>query len=629
MIRRIFVRAVRQIAFELLPLVSSKELIAVASGRLASAPDRGPLKRGLPSAFPNTRKTPRRVVLFFRRSTAGFLHFAPVRQLGVSSGGFRRALTQGGLFWPMLFVVATGSTAAGSDRGRAEHVVVVVCDGLRPDAINEKNTPILYQLAKDGVFFENHHSVYPTSTEVNGTAIATGVYPSRSGIIANREYRPQIDPLRAFATESIDAIRAGDRLSGGKYLGVETVAEIVEAAGLRAVIAGTKPVALLHNRLGIATNAESPRSVTIFAGKAIPEETLPPITQALGAFPATITFPNSAADTWTAKTLTEFTWKNGVPEYTLLWLSDPDYSQHNSTPGSPTALAALKSCDDILSLLLKALEAKNATETTDLFVVSDHGFSTISNSIDVAGVLSQAGFRTFRKFTEQPNDGDILVVSLGGSTALYVIGHDRPTVEKLVDYLQRSDFAGVLFTREPVEGAFTLDQVHLDTTFAPDVLIALRWTSGENEYQVPGLLQADLGRKPGQGMHASLSPFDVHNTLVAKGPDFRRGISNELPTSNLDLAPTILWILGLPPPQRQDGRILFEAIQKEKARYPKPESTLLTASRELENGVWYQYLRLTNLGPFSYLSEGNGSLREVQKSVEPASPVTNKPGSSH
>ena len=57
----------------------------------------------------------------------------------------------------MLFVVATGSTAAGSDRGRAEHVVVVVCDGLRPDAINEKNTPILYQLAKEGVFFENHH----------------------------------------------------------------------------------------------------------------------------------------------------------------------------------------------------------------------------------------------------------------------------------------------------------------------------------------------------------------------------------------------------------------------------------------------------------------------------------------
>jgi arylsulfatase A-like enzyme len=85
------------------------------------------------------------------------------------------------------------------------------------------------------------------------------------------------------------------------------------------------------------------------------------------------------------------------------------------------------------------------------------------------------------------------------------------------------------------------------------------------------LLQADLGRKPGQGMHASLSPFDVHNTLVAKGPDFRRGISNELPTSNLDLAPTILWILGLPPLQHQNGRILFEAIKKKKNRYLKKE----------------------------------------------------------
>ena len=63
----------------------------------------------------------------------------------------------------------------------------------------------------------------------------------------------------------------------------------------------------------------------------------------------------------------------------------------------------------------------------------------------------------------------------------------------------------------------------------------------------------------------------MHNTLVAKGPDFRRGISNELPTSNLDLAPTILWILGLPPLQHQNGRILFEAIKKKKNRYLKKE----------------------------------------------------------
>jgi arylsulfatase A-like enzyme len=619
MIQRIPTNARRLSVFEFPPLISWKKRIRLAIRRFVfpvTGRKREKPCRGRP---PQARSISRSTVRSFLRSATNFVRFAPAPETALPSGLIRRAF-----FSAMLLVIAVAPSATAADRGRARHVLVVVCDGLRPDAIDEKNTPTLYGLSKEGVFFDNHHSIYPTSTEVNGVALATGVHPNRSGVIANREYRPQIDPLQALATESIDAVRAGDSLSDGKYLGVETVAEVVQAAGLRAAVAGTKPVALLHNRLRIGLKAKDPRSVTIFAGKALPEETLPPITRALGAFPATITFPNSEADTWTARALTEFLWKSGVPDYTVLWLSDPDYSQHNSAPGSPTALAALKSCDDILALLLKDLDAQNAAETTDIFVVSDHGFSTISKSIDLATLLSQAGFRTFRKFNDQPQHGDILVVTLGGSSALYVIGHDRPTVERLVDYLQRSDFTGVLLTREPVEGTFTLDQVHLNTPFAPDVLIALRWTSDRNEYQVPGLLQSDLGRKPGQGTHASLSPFDVHNTLIAKGPDFRRGVKSELPSGNLDLAPTILWILGLPPPDRQDGRVLFEAINEE-IHCAKPETQLLTASRNLEGGVWRQYLRLTNLGPFSYIDEGNGALDKISRDA--TSPTTDSPGS--
>src|SRR6267378_5581188 len=92
-----------------------------------------------------------------------------------------------------------GATSSMQDRSaegpirRGEHVVVVVWDGMRPDFVNETNTPTLYQLAREGVFFQNHHAVYLCSTEVNGTAIATGCYPNRSGILANREYRPTIN----------------------------------------------------------------------------------------------------------------------------------------------------------------------------------------------------------------------------------------------------------------------------------------------------------------------------------------------------------------------------------------------------------------------------------------------------
>src|SRR6266567_9510115 len=62
------------------------------------------------------------------------------------------------------------------------------------------------------------------------------------------------------------------------------------------------------------------------------------------------------------------------------------------------------------------------------------------------------------------------------------------------------------------------------------------------------------------GMHGSFSPLDVHNTLIAYGPDFREGLKDPVPTGNVDVAPTVAGILGLSLP-RTDGRPLTEALR--------------------------------------------------------------------
>ena len=96
--------------------------------------------------------------------------------------------------------------------GKAEYVVVIVWDGMRPDLVTPEHSPALCQLGKDGVVFKNHHSAYCTSTEVNGTAIATGVYPENSGILANRLYLPAIDPLNPVDTQDPGVILKGDEV---------------------------------------------------------------------------------------------------------------------------------------------------------------------------------------------------------------------------------------------------------------------------------------------------------------------------------------------------------------------------------------------------------------------------------
>src|SRR5438093_237306 len=375
---------------------------------------------------------------------------------------------------------------------RAEHIVVVVWDGMRPDFITPQYTPTLYHLAANGVFFKNHHPVYISTTEVNGTAIATGVYPNRSGIMANSDYRPAIGWLGPNATEGVEAIRRGDFLSEGNYIMVPTVAEMVQKAGYPTLITGTKPVTLLHDRSAMRTGVTA-NSTVLYRGHTMPRAALPPLIKLNDdkEFPTNVVHPNTAADAWTTKSLTQGLWSKGVPKYTLLWLSEPDASQHETGPGSDTSIAGLESSDKNLEKVLKGLDDKKLRDKTDVFVVSDHGFSTIQRGPDVTEILKKARFKAFKKF-EDPEPGDVMVVGLGGSVSFYVFGQEEATIKRLVEFLQTSDFAGVVFCRIPLEGTFPLEQVRLGTSNSvPDVLVAMRWSAEKSEFGVPGMLAAE------------------------------------------------------------------------------------------------------------------------------------------
>src|SRR6266576_3950214 len=70
----------------------------------------------------------------------------------------------------LIWKAAAAPRTGADSKGQAEHIVVVVWDGMRPDFITPQYTPTLYQLAASGVFFKKHHPVYISTTEVNGTA---------------------------------------------------------------------------------------------------------------------------------------------------------------------------------------------------------------------------------------------------------------------------------------------------------------------------------------------------------------------------------------------------------------------------------------------------------------------------
>ncbi len=528
----------------------------------------------------------------------------------------------------LLFLIVCSSAAAVVPAKPERHVVVVVWDGMRPDFVTEQNTPTLWKLAREGITFRNHHAVYPSATMVNGTAIVTGIYPGKNGIIANHVYRPDIDPHHSIDVELPAVVKKGDEVSGGKYILVPTIAELVQHAGGRTVIASAKTVGLLLDRqadVGTAKNC-----VTLFAGKSLPAEIIPSITATLGPFPS----GHLQQDAWTTKAMTDCFWKDGVPALSVLWLGEPDLTQHESAPGAPAALAAIKSADENLAAVLSALDQQDARGRTDVFIVSDHGFSTIKRSVDLRRILNDAGFtakieelriakdgnqsaggiRDKTEFNDQPKPGDIMLAANGGSVLFYVVGHDKKLIRRLVEFLQQSDFAGVIFTKEPMEGTFGLTQALIQRGDAPDVVMAFRWTDLQNQFGVTGEIDADWQRAAGKGTHATLSRFDMHNTLIAAGPDFKRGRTDDLPTGNVDLVPTILQILGIKVPHQMDGRILSEAVAAPTSLLPapKPEAKSIEARKDFPSGTWRQTLKISRVGSTIYLDEGNGAFVAIE-----------------
>lgn len=504
----------------------------------------------------------------------------------------------------MLSCVMLASARSVSASGEpASRVVVVVWDGMRPDFVSPELTPTLFKLAASGVRFKNHHSCYPPTTEVNGTVLATGVYPGQSGVVGNHEYRSDIDAYKRIDTESLTAVRAGDRLTRGHYLAVPTVAEILHEKGIHTAVAGTKPIGLLHDRLA---RGEDAPGLTLFAGKALPEA-LEKKLGVQGPFPPEETIPDTGRCDWTTGALIRSLWDQGLPAFSLLWLSEPDAAQHATGLGSPASRAALQCADANLGRVLDELERRKLRDTTDIIVVSDHGFSTIARVADVAEILNQNGFHAFRKFPDTGSKpGDIMVVANSGSSFLYLIGHDPDLEKRVVHFLQSQPFPGVIFSRHAVDGTFTLEQARLNSANPPDIVVAMRWSARRNTNSIPGLLFTDATNYlPGHGSHGSLSPFELHNLGIASGPHFKRGLVNETPTGNIDIAPTVLHILGVEAPHEMSGRVLTEALAEPGPVVRAGEPHHLEAVYHGENFTWRQYLNYSQVGEVIYFEEGN------------------------
>jgi arylsulfatase A-like enzyme len=245
------------------------------------------------------------------------------------------------------------------------------------------------------------------------------------------------------------------------------------------------------------------------------------------------------------------------PDVLMVWFPEPDTSQHAFGIDSPEARAMYTLADLQLGRILDAIAGDSPKDSPDIFVVSDHGYSTIDSVIDVHSELADAGFG--------PGSGDdhVVIAENGGSVLLYMPTNSDDLTDRLLDWLNAQEWVGAVATGLPNSGDKeypAMREIGLEGPRSPDIAIAMRSTA--TGFPAPlARSGATAGGKIGVGSHGGSSPAELHNTLIASGPSFLSGLRSEMASGNIDVAPTILELLGLTQPDHFDGRVLREALK--------------------------------------------------------------------
>jgi arylsulfatase A-like enzyme len=406
-------------------------------------------------------------------------------------------------------VLAVAAPAAAQNK--PHNVIIFVTDGLRYVSVTAKSAPTLWKLRTQGVDFTNSHSLFPTITTVNASAIATGHYIGDTGNFGNTLYSGFPSKVTGNSPIALmeDDVMLGEMNDhfGGNYLNeTSLIAAAREAGYATAVMGKVGPTAIqdITQRDGKGTIVIDDAFNTP-KGIPVSPDVLAAIKAAGLADTAPKTnVPNNEQQQYMIAVATKVVLpklaSSGKPFAMLYWSRDPDATQHSQKdsmgkliPGinGPTARAGIKDADDTLAALLAALKAQGLDKTTDIFITADHGFSTIDRTsktsasaklsykdtpagetpsgflaIDLADALSLPLNDPFLhkpldyKNGEHPSFGsgfigndaehpDVMVVANGGADHIFVPGANaKAMATKVVDILSKEDYISGIFVND-------------------------------------------------------------------------------------------------------------------------------------------------------------------------------------
>ncbi len=337
----------------------------------------------------------------------------------------------------LMFSLASVAQQPDAAKPPRRNVIIFVADGLRAGSVNEKDSPTLWAIRQQGVNFANSHSLFPTFTTANASAIATGHLLGDTGDFSNTLWIGypifQTGNFNNAPGTPVPFIESDDILAdlsdhyGGDYFNETTLLTAAANNGYNTAAIGKlgptaiqelEAIAPVQGRFPVGSSALifddatgsstgfpiSPSILFKLADKGLSPEA-PTRTNGYGPNSAwnnsnsgTRTRPgtlheNAVQQQWFADVATRYVLpafqKDAARPFVLLfWSRDPDGTQHYQgdslgtlSPGinGDTSRQAVRNADNNLRQILDWLDGHpDVKANTDVFVTSDHGFATIS-----------------------------------------------------------------------------------------------------------------------------------------------------------------------------------------------------------------------------------------------------------
>ena len=279
---------------------------------------------------------------------------------------------------PLTMAQGTPSSRPAAER----HVLVISVDGLGASLYDRLAAQIhisnLPKLRKEGSYAEGVLGVYPTVTYPSHTTIVTGRMPAEHGIYSNLSSRQAGKNSEDWFwfTKAIKVPTLWDEAREHRLTTAAVFWPVTAGApidwDIPEIWDPQKPLQV------------DPSYVAKYATPGLLFEAL------LEIGPPQ---PGQELDV-TRTRLATFILKKHKPNLLLVHLCDLDEEEHQFGPDSPQAAATLEKIDGHIGELLAADQAAGLADSTDVFIVSDHGFLPVEAEIKPNVLFVKAGLVT-------------------------------------------------------------------------------------------------------------------------------------------------------------------------------------------------------------------------------------------